>query len=82
MGALPRAVRALNSKPHPHVFDAAPEDMQPETVQENKELVRHVDVQAGVSILAKRQAITAGSRQAQGRRSIQGAAAQARMAKR
>lgn len=50
--ALPRAVRALNSRPHPHVCDVASEDMQPETEQENKELVRHVDAQAGVDILA------------------------------
>ena len=50
--ALPRAVSALNSRPHPHVFDAAPEDLQSETEQDNKELARQVDVQAGVDILA------------------------------
>ena len=50
--ALPRAVRALNSRPHPHLFDAAPEDLQSDTEQENTELARHVDAQAGVDILA------------------------------
>ena len=52
MDALPRAVSALNRRPHPHVFDAAPEDLQSETEQDNKELARQVDVQAGVDILA------------------------------
>lgn len=49
--ALPRAVRALHNRPQPHLFDAAPEDLQSETQQDNKELARQVDVQAGVDTL-------------------------------
>lgn len=50
--ALPRAVRALNRRPHPRLFDAAPEDVQQGTEQDNTERVRHVDTQAGVDIWA------------------------------
>lgn len=52
MDAVPRAVRALHSRPHPHVCDAAPEGVQQDTEQENTELARHVDAQEGVDILA------------------------------
>lgn len=50
--ALLWTVRALNSRPHPHSFDATPEDLQPGTAQENKERARHVDAQVGEDILA------------------------------
>lgn len=46
LDALPRTMRALNTRPQPHLFDAAPEEVQPETEQTKKTLVRRLDASA------------------------------------
>lgn len=53
IGALPRAVRALNTRPHPHRFEAAPEHVQPGTEKEHKARVCFEGAQAGVDNMAK-----------------------------